>query len=51
MNDTDKLLMMKGREDEGNYVFKKKGLVCYKATCQHGRSNNTQPETRTASKS
>lgn len=49
MNDTDKLLMMKEREDEGNYV-KKKGLVCYKATCQHGRSNNTQPETRTASK-
>lgn len=31
-------------------MLKKKGLVCYKATCQHGRSNNTQPETRTASK-
>lgn len=24
MNDTDKLLMMKEREDEGNYVKKKK---------------------------
>lgn len=34
---------------KGIMFKKKKGLVCYKATCQHGRSNNTQPETRTAS--